>query len=103
MEHTPSEAISWRPAPDRHFTGKAWFGPLAESEDPEGLYVLGVLFEPGARTDWHHHPEGQILHVSSGAGFVHNRGGETAGISAGDVISIPAGETIGTERPPTPT
>ena len=93
MEHTPSDAIKWDPAPDENFSGRAWFGPLDVSDDPEGLNAIGVLFEPGARTDWHHHPGGQTLYVASGAGYVRNTAGDTVEISAGDVVSIPAGET----------
>jgi quercetin dioxygenase-like cupin family protein len=93
MDHTSAEAIHWNPAPEENFTGRTWFGPLAVAEDPEGLVAIGVLFEPGARTDWHHHPGGQTLYVASGAGYVRNVRGETASISAGDVVSIPPGET----------
>jgi quercetin dioxygenase-like cupin family protein len=54
--------------------------------------VLGVLFEPGARTYWHSHPDGQVLYVANGAGRVGNSDGETVDIAAGDVIYTPAGE-----------
>lgn len=93
MKHTPAESVEWDPAPEKFFTGRTWFGPLEVAEDPEGLVAIGVLFEPGARTDWHHHPGGQTLYVASGGGYVRNVDGETVAISAGDVVSIPAGET----------
>ncbi len=93
MEHTPAESITWEPAPEENFTGRAWFGPHDIDEDPDGLVALGVLFEPGARTDWHHHPGGQTLYVASGAGYVRNKDGHTVEMSAGDVVSIPPGET----------
>ncbi len=48
--------------------------------------MLGVQFEPGARTDWHSHPEGQVLYVVSGAGRVQEDDGTTIEISAGDVV-----------------
>ena len=93
MEHKPAGDIAWDRAPESNFTGNAWFGPMEVAEDPEGLVAIGVLFEPGARTDWHHHPGGQTLYVASGAGLVRNSRGETVSISAGDVVTIPAGET----------
>jgi quercetin dioxygenase-like cupin family protein len=93
MDHTPAESIVWDPAPEENFTGRVWFGPLDVSEDPDGLVAIGVLFEPGARTDWHHHPGGQTLYVASGAGYVRNSDGDTVEVSAGDVVAIPAGET----------
>ncbi len=48
--------------------------------------MLGVRFEPGARTDWHSHPEGQVLYVVSGAGRVQEDGRTTVEISVGDVV-----------------
>ena len=91
MEHTPSESINWSAAGDEHFTGKVLFGPLSAGSD-RTLNALGVLFEPGARTDWHTHPDGQVLYIVSGAGKVQNENGETVRVSAGDVIYAPAGE-----------
>ena len=93
MYHKEAGSISWTPAPTENFTGRAWFGTMAVADDPMGLVAIGVLFEPGARTDWHHHPEGQTLLVASGSGFVQNAEGETAAIHPGDTVSVPAGET----------
>jgi len=93
MKYTPSEDIVWKPAPAENFVGATWFGLLDRSDDPNGLFAIGVLFEPGARTDWHHHPAGQTLYVTSGAGYVQNAAGDSVRISAGDVVSIPADET----------
>ena len=88
MDHTPAEDIQWEDAGDEHFTGRVRFGPLSKVPDP-GLNALGVLFEPGARTDWHTHPEGQVLYIASGAGKVQKDDGETVHVSAGDVVSLP--------------
>lgn len=91
VEHTPAEEINWVEAGDEHFTGKVLFGPLSAAPD-RSLNALGVLFEPGARTDWHTHPDGQVLYISSGAGKVQTDTGETVRVSAGDVVYSPAGE-----------
>ncbi len=91
MEHTASEDITWEPAPAQHFTGEVWFGALSRVPEP-GLNALGVHFAPGARTDWHSHPDGQVLYIAAGAGKVQNRDGETVAVSAGDVVYSPAGE-----------
>ena len=91
MEHTPTESLQWESAPAEHFTGQVWFGPLSQAED-RPLNALGVLFEPGARTDWHSHPEGQVLYVTSGAGLVQTIDGETVEVGAGDVVHAPPGE-----------
>jgi len=91
MEHEPSAAHAWRPAGNEHFTGSVWITPLGEMPDAEGLLVLGVQFAPGARTDWHSHPEGQILYVVSGGGIVEDRGGRRVTVGAGDVVRTPPG------------
>jgi quercetin dioxygenase-like cupin family protein len=91
MDHTPAEDIQWEDAGTEHFTGRVRFGPLSKVPDP-GLNALGVLFEPGARTDWHTHPDGQVLYIASGAGKVQKDDGETVHVSAGDVVYSPAGE-----------
>lgn len=91
MEHTPAEDLNWDEAPEQYFTGRAWFGPLSQAED-RPLNALGVLFEPEARTDWHTHPEGQVLYVVSGAGRVQTKDGETIEVGPGDVVHTPPGE-----------
>ena len=91
MEHTPAENINWVTAGDEHFTGSVFFGLLSSAPD-RSLNALGVLFEPGARTDWHTHPDGQVLYIASGVGKVQTDGGDTVRVSAGDVVYSPAGE-----------
>jgi quercetin dioxygenase-like cupin family protein len=91
VEHKPAEDINWVNAGSEHFTGTVLFGPLSAAPD-RSLNALGVLFEPGARTDWHSHPEGQVLYVVSGAGKVQKDDGETVRISTGDVVYSPPGE-----------
>ena len=92
MQHTPAEEIAWVDAGEEHFTGHVRFGQLSKVPDP-GLNALGVLFSPGARTDWHTHPDGQVLYIVSGAGKVQRDDGETVQVSAGDVVYSPPGET----------
>jgi quercetin dioxygenase-like cupin family protein len=93
MKHHPAEHQHWQPAPQENFTGRAWFGPMAElPEQPTDVNILGVMFEPGARTDWHAHPGGQDLYVVTGAGRVQTAAGETVVIGPGDVVHSPPGE-----------
>ena len=54
--------------------------------------VNAVFFEPGARTHWHSHRAGQVLHVTHGEGYLQSRGGSGTALLAGDVAHIPAGE-----------
>jgi quercetin dioxygenase-like cupin family protein len=83
----PGDAIS---APADRFTGDVWMweriGATAHTE------VRIVLFTPGARSAWHCHPAGQVLHVTTGAGLVQSRGGEREEIRAGDTVTTAPGE-----------
>lgn len=92
MDARPVESLQWTPAPSEHFTGDVWFGAMSSEYGEEDVNVLGVQFSPGARTDWHSHPAGQILHVISGSGVVANAAGERIEISAGDTVTTPAGD-----------
>ena len=93
MEHRPIDDLEWQAAPDDNFTGNVWFGAKAPPEDPDkDLNVLGVQFSPGARTDWHWHPGGQVIYVVSGSGTVVNRDGSRVEISPGDTVVTPPNE-----------
>jgi quercetin dioxygenase-like cupin family protein len=54
--------------------------------------MLRVRFSPGARTAWHAHPQGQILHVIDGTGLVQERGGQVREIRPGDTVWTGADE-----------
>lgn len=92
MQFTPTSSISWGQAPEQDFTGRAWFGPMAQPDDEAEAVVLGVAFEPGARTNWHSHPGGQVLYCVSGLGLVANEDGDRVTLTAGDTVQIPPGE-----------
>ena len=51
-----------------------------------------VTFEPGARTAWHSHPRGQVLHILSGVGRVQKAGEGVVEVLPGDVIWFAPGE-----------
>ncbi len=72
------------------FTGTVFADSLLGQTD--GVMINSVLFEPGARTYWHRHERGQVLHVTSGQGRICSRGGEIQTIDVGDTVFIPPGE-----------
>ena len=90
MEHTTPHPGAWRPSGSEHFTGPVWNNRLVDGDG--GLTMISVQFAPGSRSDWHSHPEGQVLYVLSGAGIVQNEDGSTVEISPGDVVHAPPGE-----------
>lgn len=77
--------------PAEHFTGAAYIDPLFSPIAPQRAGAAYVTFAPGARSDWHTHPLGQTLVVTSGTGWVQAWGGERKTIHAGDVIQCPPG------------
>lgn len=83
---SPSDA-----APAENFTGTVRVGGRFQAENPARTYGATVAFEPGARTNWHVHPLGQILVVTSGVGRVQHWGGQVQEIRPGDVVQIPPG------------
>ncbi|HKX73770.1 MAG TPA: cupin domain-containing protein [Acidimicrobiia bacterium] len=92
MEHTPVGAFTWERGSAETFTGVVWSSPLSRAPD-RTVTAIGVMFEPGARSFWHSHPDGQLLYVANGAGRVGSADGRVTDIAAGDVIYTPAGET----------
>ncbi len=92
MHHQSAEGLEWSEAPEENFTGKVWFGSLHTPADSDDLNVLGVSFEPGARTDWHTHPEGQVLYIVTGTARVQTDGGAVVEAGPGDAVHAPAGE-----------
>ena len=73
------------------FTGTVWGDEVLT--DPSGKVTVGsVFFEPGARTHWHRHADGQVLCVTHGQGRVRSRDDASAAVAAGDVVHIAPGE-----------
>ena len=71
------------------FTGNAFLQPLL-AKDKNNEFALGsVTFEPGARTNWHTHPRGQVLVVTEGEGFYQEEGKSAQVLKKGDVVNIP--------------
>ncbi|WP_199121291.1 cupin domain-containing protein [Pedobacter sp. ASV28] len=71
------------------FTGDAFLTPLL-ARDRNNDFALGsVTFEPGARTNWHTHPRGQVLMVIEGKGWYQEKGKAAQAIKKGDVVNIP--------------
>ena len=72
-----------------YFTGDAFLKPLLPRDKNHDFVISNVTFEPGARTNWHTHPKGQVLIVIEGNGFYQEKGKSAQPIKKGDVINIP--------------
>lgn len=75
--------------PAQNFTGKAWNYGLVTHDSTLTTLVGNVYFEPGARTNWHSHPAGQILIITDGAGYHQIQGGPRESLQKGDVVKCP--------------
>ena len=79
-----------RGAADR-FTGDVYVTQISAPSAPSYLSAGIVHFTPGARTNWHVHPNGQTLHVLEGIALVGTRDGTVVRARAGDTVACPAG------------
>ncbi len=74
---------------NNNFTGSAWVQMFVNSDSIYNASIGNVTFEPGARTNWHKHPGGQILLVTEGKGYYQEKGKQAQLIQKGDVVKIP--------------
>lgn len=72
-----------------NFTGTVWFTPLMDADSVNQNSVGNVTFEPGARTNWHLHPAGQILIATGGEGYYQEKGTQKRILKKGDVVKCP--------------
>jgi quercetin dioxygenase-like cupin family protein len=76
-------------SPAENFTGHAWNTPLVPNDSIYNTVVGNVYFEPGARSNWHTHPSGQILIITDGVGYHQIKGHPRQTIRKGDVVKCP--------------
>jgi len=72
-----------------HFVGTAWLQWLATADSINHIGAGSVTFEPGARTNWHFHPDGQIIIVIDGIGYYQEQGSAKRILKKGDVVTCP--------------
>lgn len=75
--------------PSETFTGNAYPTGLVASDSIYNTLVGNVYFEPGARSNWHSHPAGQILIITDGIGYHQIEGQAVEIIKKGDVVKCP--------------
>ncbi|MBR8643580.1 cupin domain-containing protein [Streptomyces tuirus] len=90
MEHVTSTPTLKAPA--ERFTGDVYLNMIETPAEPLRLAAALVRFTPGARTNWHSHALGQVLHITDGVGLVGTRDGNVVRVSAGETVKCPAGE-----------
>ena len=91
MEIVKSEDRTSRKGEASYFTGNVWVDEIAVGTEPSRVRLFRVSFEPRARTAWHTHPLGQVLHVLTGSGLVQKDGESIRKIHPGDTVMIEPG------------
>jgi quercetin dioxygenase-like cupin family protein len=71
------------------FTGNAYNTGLVDVDSIFTTAVGNVYFEPGARSNWHSHPAGQILIITDGVGYHQIEGKPIEIIKKGSVVKCP--------------
>lgn len=69
------------------FTGEVLADPVLPKTDD--VTINTVFFPPSARTFWHQHERGQILHVVAGSGLICAAGQRPRVLRPGDVVWVP--------------
>ncbi|SEN82752.1 Cupin domain protein [Duganella sp. CF517] len=88
---TKSGTVAAIAGPTASFTGRVRVDPLTAANESINASTAYVTFEPGARSAWHTHPQGQYLVVTAGAGLTQEWGKPLQQLSAGDVVWCPPG------------
>jgi len=81
-----------KPGPAEWFTGSVELAELASPDPPARVRVLRVRFAQEARTAWHTHPFGQVLHVVEGTARVQRQDGPVTDVPAGGTVWFDPGE-----------
>ncbi len=76
-------------APEKYFTGLVLQDEVVAGAAPSRIRATRVSFTPGARTNWHTHPIGQVLYVLSGVGRYQEEGKPPVILQPGDTVVIP--------------
>ncbi|WP_125660646.1 (R)-mandelonitrile lyase [Sphingomonas sp. 2R-10] len=77
--------------PAEYFTGSVSVASPFKATGDARLGGATVTFQPGAHTNWHTHPLGQLLIVTDGRGWVQVDGEAAKPIATGDTVFISPG------------
>jgi 4-carboxymuconolactone decarboxylase len=69
-----------------NFTGSVSVNMLVSNDSIFNSQMATVTFEPGARTNWHYHPSGQILVITDGVAYYQEKGKPKQVLSKGQTV-----------------
>lgn len=73
-----------------YFTGNVWVNILP-TDTAKHCSAAEVSFDKGARSNWHFHPDKQVLVIIEGTGYLKVKGQAIQILHKGDVVTIPSG------------
>ena len=85
-------AATSRVGPANYFAGTVLLDDVSAGPNTGEVRIARVTFSPGARTAWHTHPRGQLLHILSGVGRVQKHGESVVEVFPGDTVWFEPGE-----------
>lgn len=77
--------------PSTNFVGVVYADEVCTALPPSKMRATRVTFTPGARTNWHTHPVGQVLFCLLGVGRYQLDGDPIQELCPGDTVIIPPG------------
>lgn len=87
---TKPEKGNWTKGPAERFKGDVWVEYFI-NDTISDFVSSRVLFEPGARSNWHKHSGKQIVFAVEGEGYLKEKGKPITLLKKGDVVIIPPG------------
>lgn len=88
---TRKDALTTMRGSDKFFTGDVTITPLYPTNNEMRSSGGSVTFQPGARSNWHTHPVGQVLIITEGVGRTGVWGKPFQEVRAGDIVVCPVG------------
>ena len=73
-------------APNVHHTGDVWLSHVSDADSTFDYNIAHVVMAPGAKLDWHLHPEGQQLIMTEDTGSYQERNKPVQILHKGDVV-----------------
>ncbi len=77
------------PEVNNNFTGSVYVQMMVTQDSVFNTVMANVTFQPGARSNWHYHPTGQILIITDGTAFYQEEGKPKQTLSTGQIVRCP--------------
>ena len=78
-------------AGNTNFSGNVFLKRMFSANNSSDISAGVVNFKAGSRTAWHTHPQGQMLIITEGKGWIQQWGEPVIEVQEGDIVWFPAG------------